>query len=148
MQKTCRTCGIKKNLEEFYAHKAMKDNRLNNCKDCVKNRIHLYWKDGRGKVVDAKRQKSLTRRLWQKDYSKTMKKKHRPKYETRTMFWNWFRYNKQIKENCSVCGTNEKIEAHHPDYNKPYDVLWLCALHHKEWHRQHKAIEAKKVLIY
>lgn len=44
-----------------------------------------------------------------------------------------------IQEPCSVCG--ESItEAHHIDYNKPLDVVWLCNQHHREIH-----IEAKEL---
>lgn len=32
------------------------------------------------------------------------------------------------------------IQAHHCDYNKPLDVLWLCKQCHHEWHRTHRAI--------
>lgn len=39
---------------------------------------------------------------------------------------------------CSVCGTQEKVEAHHEDYLKPIDVIWLCSFHHKEHHRLNK----------
>lgn len=34
---------------------------------------------------------------------------------------------------CEVCG-DEKSEAHHPDYDRPYDVQWLCRRHHKRLH--------------
>jgi pterin-4a-carbinolamine dehydratase len=34
---------------------------------------------------------------------------------------------------CSVCGA-AKAEAHHPDYERPYDVIWLCRTHHKALH--------------
>ena len=27
-----------------------------------------------------------------------------------------------------------KSEAHHPDYDRPYDVVWLCRKHHKAVH--------------
>lgn len=35
---------------------------------------------------------------------------------------------------CEICGTTEKVEAHHDDYTKPYDVRWLCFNHHREFH--------------
>lgn len=42
---------------------------------------------------------------------------------------------------CIQCG--EKAEAHHPDYAKPLDVVWLCSSHHAELHR----IERNKIRI-
>lgn len=38
------------------------------------------------------------------------------------------------KQLCIVCGTNEMIEAHHEDYTKPLEVIWLCRNHHKQYH--------------
>lgn len=35
---------------------------------------------------------------------------------------------------CVRCGA--RAEAHHPDYHKPLDVVWLCPLHHKEAHKE------------
>lgn len=31
-----------------------------------------------------------------------------------------------------TCGASP--EAHHPDYNQPFDVVWLCRKHHKAAH--------------
>ena len=39
------------------------------------------------------------------------------------------------KECCAVCGTSDKIESHHADYDKPLEVSWLCRKHHLEMHR-------------
>jgi hypothetical protein len=40
---------------------------------------------------------------------------------------------KILKLPCEVCG-NEKSEGHHDDYNKPFEVRWLCKKHHEEHH--------------
>lgn len=36
---------------------------------------------------------------------------------------------------CEICG-KQTAEAHHEDYDKPLDVIWLCKKHHGERHRQ------------
>lgn len=38
---------------------------------------------------------------------------------------------------CMVCG--EKAEAHHPDYSRPLDIVWLCKSHHVEVHAMARA---------
>ncbi len=39
-----------------------------------------------------------------------------------------------IKKSCEICGIMEKVQAHHEDYAKPLDVIWLCPSHHKKTH--------------
>jgi hypothetical protein len=42
---------------------------------------------------------------------------------------------------CEVCGAT-KIEAHHDDYSKPFEVRWLCRVHHTAIHHPYLAQEA------
>ncbi len=42
-----------------------------------------------------------------------------------------------IRQPCEICG-NKIVEAHHSDYSKPYEVNWLCHIHHREKHIQLK----------
>lgn len=42
---------------------------------------------------------------------------------------------KVIPEPCMICG-NKYGEAHHDDYSKPFDVVWLCNRHHMELHKK------------
>ena len=51
---------------------------------------------------------------------------------------------------CEQCGDRGKfkdgrtaIQAHHPDYNDPLQVMWLCQKCHHAWHKKFKAIERR-----
>jgi len=50
--------------------------------------------------------------------------------------------NKEITRSgcCSLCGTTGVlIEGHHVDYERPYDLIWLCHPCHMGLHREGKA---------
>lgn len=42
-----------------------------------------------------------------------------------------------IQKPCKVCGKN-KSEAHHEDYTKPLDIIWLCKKHHVEYDKKRR----------
>lgn len=42
-------------------------------------------------------------------------------------------------KSCSICGDEGMISAHHEDYNKPLEVIWMCSSCHKT-HHCHKSI--------
>ena len=39
------------------------------------------------------------------------------------------------KKHCERCGSPNS-QAHHEDYNKPLDVMWLCPLDHMKRHKE------------
>lgn len=43
------------------------------------------------------------------------------------------------KKPCAVCKSTIRVHAHHPDYKKPLNVIWLCTKHHKEIHRNDRS---------
>lgn len=43
------------------------------------------------------------------------------------------RTGKLTKQPCRVCG-DPNSQAHHPDYDKPLEVVWLCHDHHMDEH--------------
>ncbi len=51
------------------------------------------------------------------------------------------RNGRLIRGPCETCGSAE-VHAHHNDYSKPLDVVWLCHQHHMQSHQA--AMEARK----
>jgi hypothetical protein len=38
-------------------------------------------------------------------------------------------------DKCEACDTKTKTEAHHNNYNKPLEIVWLCKPCHMKYHR-------------
>ena len=38
---------------------------------------------------------------------------------------------------CEVCRYGI-TQAHHTDYSKPLEVMWLCRTHHQKWHEENE----------
>lgn len=63
------------------------------------------------------------------------KKQHRLEYNVGHRFYNYVASGViERPKYCSVCGGDGRINAHHPDYNKPFEVIWCCSSCHKRTH--------------
>jgi hypothetical protein len=137
--KKCKRCGIEKSLDEYYVHKEMADGHLNVCKECVKKRVKGY-----GDKYDKRRRNTPKRKKWLYEFQKKMRKKYIKKYRCRNRFWKSVLRNEIEKKKecvkCGVSGEKKRIEAHHCDYDKPFDVMWLCSKCHHEWHKENEPL--------
>jgi hypothetical protein len=80
------------------------------------------------------------RTKWNKDniekvreYKRKWQKNNNEKVEAQNLLNTAIMKGIIVKEACSVCG-DIKSQAHHPDYSKPLEVIWLCQQHHKDLH--------------
>jgi hypothetical protein len=134
--KRCRECGQTKSINEFYVHQEMGDGHLNKCKACVKERTRLYRianPDRVAAIDKAKYEKAKMNpefRLQRLEYQKI--KRTSETYRAHNFVK---RHLQSIKPNfCEQCHERKAEHAHHPDYKKPLDVLWLCIRCHQRLH--------------
>jgi hypothetical protein len=115
----------------------MFDGHLNICKECTKRRVAIYAQTPAGKLVEKKREQTPKRKKWQVANQRIRRVKDRLKIRARNWVNNNLRKGSLVKKPCEKCGAL-KVEAHHPDYNFPSKINWLCPTHHRAIHAQFK----------
>jgi len=147
MVKQCFCCGQTKPISEFYKHPRMADGYLGKCKECQK----LNTKEARARNPDHyrefdKQRSMLPHRVQARaEYQQTERGKeahqrankkwtgnHPNRRAAAQIVNNAIKGGRLVRLPCFVCG--KKAHAHHPDYDRPLDVIWLCPKHHKEAH--------------
>lgn len=136
--KECFKCNKRKALSEFYRHNQMADGHLNKCKDCTKSDVLLHRQENLEAIreYDRKRSKLPHRLDHTVNNTKKWREKYPKKYKAHSTLNNALRDGNLIRLPCEVC-SDEKTVAHHCDYNKPLEVIWLCSPCHFQWHKEH-----------
>ena len=150
--KCCRTCGVTKPLDDFYRHPTTTSGRQSSCKECHKTRASAWqrahpdchrvyvsaWKTSHPE--DVKRLDALTRSGRNQDTKDFTRLVCRVAAITRLAI----RVGVLIRpESCSDCGREGVvIDAVHPDYELPLEVVWLCRRCHHRWNLAHDRTRA------
>ena len=72
------------------------------------------------------------RRISQARQNAIWKARFPERSKAHSIVYSALKWKKISKLPCLVCG--DRSEAHHPDYSRPLDVVWLCRTHHKQAH--------------
>lgn len=152
--KKCFKCGVEKENSQFYVHKKMADGILGKCKDCTKsdskNTFKRKMRDPewrerelarhRIKSVKARKNGTVSKRL--RVTSSDWDKRNPHKKKAHASVNNGIRDGKINPKPCEKCGSKNS-QAHHDDYSKSLDVIWLCPRHHSDRH-----IELRQIREY
>jgi ribosomal protein S27AE len=142
----CKKCGIEKQESDFY-----KNDRT--CKECRKAMV----RENRAKNIDYYREydrlraNNLDRIQARKEYQRKnperinrikseWRKRNREKSRAHRLVYYYIKKGDLTPKPCEKCG-NSKTEAHHEDYSKPLDIIWLCDSCHKELHNHKRKKE-------
>lgn len=127
--KECFKCHETLPLSEFYRHPQMADGHLGKCKRCARRdvqdnrvaRIEQYRAYDRERYPERYRKGETIAKNAERNMARKITKRHISR-------------GTLIPQPCRVCGA-EKVDAHHEDYSKPLEVMWLCRTHHMALHR-------------
>lgn len=112
--KKCSLCKEIKSFDFFHKDFSRSTGYSTYCKSCKKEKDKLY-ELGRNN----KRKES-----WRKNFPE--------RKNAQAKVFRALQNGKILRQPCFVCG--DKAEAHHPDYSRPLDVVWLCSSHHRQAH--------------
>lgn len=129
----------------------MADGYLNKCKTCAKADAaqRLVEKQKDPAWVEKERERSRLKMirvraegrekkpspLAKKKATRAFRAKHPEKEKAHAVVTRALRSGTLIRKPCVECGSATS-EAHHDDYSKPLDVMWLCPKHHAARHRE------------
>lgn len=137
MTKTCNKCHQTKGVTGFYKHKSMADGYLGECKECTRARVLAHRAANIDKVRAYDRERGKARKRIENSTHQT--KVWRAQDVRRTAAHNAvaraLRSGRLVKKPCERCGS-EQSYAHHENYDKKLQVIWLCQPDHKERHKE------------
>jgi hypothetical protein len=133
--KRCFKCLCEKPLEGFYKHAQMGDGHLNKCIECTKTDVKKHRQENLEKVRAYDQMRAaLPHRLASRiEQTGKYRKQYPNRAKANALVSKAIRAGKLQKLPCLVCGSERSL-AHHPDYDRPLDVVWLCQPHHKQAH--------------
>jgi len=142
--KKCPKCNKVCSLELFSKDSNTNDGLKCWCKICDNKHKREYHRKNKCKIYKVKKiwRNTVNGKKYLIRNSANMRKKYPEKYLARLIVRNALRNGLLIKDKCSVCG-EEKIHAHHNDYNKPLDIRWFCPKHHYLEHRKERICVAQ-----
>lgn len=145
--KVCRECRRELPVEEFNRNKNSTDGRQVRCRACFSE----YNRDRY--AADPERHKSNVRKYRLSNPDAVLSTRLSICAHTPTTKNAYKAIEAAIAAGtlkrpsvCSGCGVHEsqhRIEAHHHDYTKPLDVIWLCTPCHRRMDARRREVESR-----
>lgn len=141
-EKSCTQCGQRLPLNDFYNNRSRADGKADACKQCHRAGIERYRAANKEKCrKQAYRwlQRNLAARrakqaIWRRNNPekcnailRRWRERHPEACKAHNIVGRAKRNGTLVPPStCEHCGKQVRLEAHHPDYSKPLEVIWLC----------------------
>ncbi len=140
IEKACRKCGETDPIEKFRVNATMADGHSNHCRPCEAEtaRKRYYQNSEHVKARVKARYATLTREQRQALGKRRLIRNAHKRKAHGQVNRALRRGDIQRKDTCEHCADPAE-HAHHEDYARPLDVIWLCRKCHGLVHRKQSA---------
>ena len=125
-----------KQISDFYPLARMKDGVFNKCKECYKkdvrenrlSKIEYYreYDSRRAKLPDRIKLATMQTKAWRNEDAR--------RNRCHSAVSRAIKNGLLVPAPCKLCGELKSV-AHHDDYDKPLEVVWLCQSCHVKLHK-------------
>ncbi len=117
----------------------MADGHLNKCKNCTKSDANKHRLDNLEKVraYDRERGKNPERIKTNIIINRAWRNEDKRRSNAHNKVSRAIKSGLLTKQPCIRCGEQKSL-AHHEDYDKPLEIMWLCQPCHKQRHKELK----------
>ena len=143
--KLCKNCNKVLSLTDFYFNHPGKRHII--CKSCYKTRASKRYRENPQVYVLKKEsiyqyfKTEKGRATWNRA-SKKGRLLHPEKWNARYLVKRAIAKGIIVKQPCFICGETD-VQAHHEDYSKPLEVIFLCRNCHYKRHQIIKQTKTK-----
>lgn len=153
--KKCSKCLIEKSEDLFWKRNNRKSAVNSECKSCCSERRRKFYAENNIDILQKRKKYYLENRekffqyvkkyqknnpkyrKYQNQYLIKKRKSHDQKFLARQIVQLALKGKMIFKPlQCARCESMEKIEAHHEDYARPLDILWVCYPCHRMIHKE------------
>lgn len=141
--KICNKCNIEQPASKFPPTLSYSSGISGICSDCL-NAYQRKWRRinyERRRLIERRsfaHRKEQRREAISLSQKKTYRKHPKPKFKllAKNAVARAIKRGELVREGCIICNSFPSF-AHHNSYLKEdrLNIIWLCALHHKAWHR-------------
>lgn len=131
--KVCSACKEDLPREHFYRDRRTSSGLQGYCKECQRGKN----RESRPKYRERQRIYARTHRTIENARNARQRANHPERIRARKRVQKAVDFGRLVRPDvCERCGKTGEIHAHHEDYAKPLDVIWLClSCHSKTWRR-------------
>ncbi len=139
--KRCSRCKGMKSFSDFGPDKRHKDGLQSHCRECDVKSSTRYAQTKIGKLNHQRANSRYAQTQKGKERHRCNESKYEEKWPEKAkahgVVLRAINSGKLTRSNtCELCKEKKSTEAHHPDYNKPLDVDWICPGCHRLLHKE------------